>query len=125
MLQNFNDMPATLVQGDTIMFNFVAKNIEQDEEFDEIVFSVKNNYEDENPVVESTLANTKIARVDYDSTTKKAVYVVVGDAEDTADLIPNTYAYYDIRFRFNGSSIETMLRGRLRVLPAISEIQGE
>lgn len=123
MLDNFIEQPLAVVKGDTIRYNFLVDNIGEDEEFDEIAFTIKANAEDETPVVSSTMTNGKIKRVGYDAEKHRATYYVEGASSETENLTPNTFAYYDIRGIFD-DAVVTMLRGRVKVLLDITEFGG-
>ena len=123
MLDNFIEQPLAVVKGDTIRYNFLVDNIGEDEEFDEIAFTIKANAEDETPVVSSTMTNGKIQRVGYDAEKHRATYYVEGASSETENLTPNTFAYYDIRGIFD-DAVVTMLRGRVKVLLDITEFGG-
>lgn len=120
MLDNFVDMPLAVVKGDTIKFNFVIEGIGEEEEFDEIAFTIKKNYDDQNPVVSSTLTNGKIERVSYDVESQKALYVCTGDSDETKNLDADSFGFYDIRALYQGTTILTFLRGRIKILEQVT-----
>lgn len=100
----------SFVRGDTFSQNVTICNCMKD--LTEIYFTVKETYEDKNPVIQKTLTTGGVTFLD--KTEEEVKYNILVNATDTDLMKVDTDYLYDLQL-VAGTTKKTVLKGTLRL----------
>ena len=115
-------MKIEFIRGDTYSFRF-QRRLQNDEVIterpDQVFFSVKEYYEDEECVFQKRLSNSTIV---YDETDH--YYYITIESEDTCDLEMESSYYFDIVI-VKDNDVKTIAVGKMRLLKEVTFKENE
>lgn len=113
-------MDIEMIRGDTQAIKFQIKdnngNVLKMDDSDELLFTIKKNYNTKNFILQKKLSESDI-------TYKDGYYFITLDHEDTASCKYGTYVY-DIQLMSNGI-VATLILGTITLTQEVTHIENE